>query len=64
MKDDKQEWQDKMWRHYLMNRMAKMMAIDRVRKLAFENACWDWDDNIPVAWALELAKKWELTDER
>ena len=60
MLESKEDWQNKMQRYYTHNARTKAMAIDRVTKLAFQNKCWDWDDNIPVEWARELAKKWEL----
>jgi len=55
----KQDWQNKMWRYYVDCPKMKAMAIDRVNEL-INGGCWDWDDNIPVKWAQELAKKWEL----
>ena len=58
----KAEWQARLRRYHALGGNPQIMALDRVAKIAFRDQCWDWDDNVPKAWAVELAAEWGVTE--
>lgn len=56
----KDEWFAKLERYRAAGGNAARMAESRVRGVAWGPSVWDWDDNIPEAWGVELAEKWGL----
>ena len=54
------EWLKKMERYHARGGAARAHAVDRVRTIAFDGGCYDWDDNVPTDWALVLVRRWKL----
>lgn len=53
-------WLKRLQHLYARGGAAQAAAIDRVECLAFKNTCWEFDDNVPIEWALVLVKRWNL----